>query len=50
VFDDIEAVVPASERSAFMTAYQKAAGFAREVLNQAPRTIPEGAKVVRAAA
>ena len=50
VFDDIDAVVPAAERSAFMTAYQKAAGFAREVLNQAPRTIPEGAKVVRAAA
>lgn len=50
VFDDIDAVVPAAERSAFMMAYQKAAGFAREVLNQAPRTIPEGAKVVRAAA
>ncbi|HSG57787.1 MAG TPA: flavin-dependent oxidoreductase [Paracoccaceae bacterium] len=47
VFDDIDAVVPARERAEFMTAYQKAAGFAREVLNQAPRTIPEGARVAR---
>lgn len=47
VFDDIDTVVPARERAEFMTAYQKAAGFAREVLNQAPRTIPEGARVAR---
>jgi 5-methylphenazine-1-carboxylate 1-monooxygenase len=47
VFDDIDAVIPAAERSAFMLAYQKAAGFARDTLNSAPRTIPEGAKVAR---
>lgn len=44
-FDDIDAVIPAEERAAFMLAYQKAAGFARDVLNGAPRTIPEGARV-----
>jgi len=50
VFEDIDTVIPADERAAFMKAYQTAAGFAREVLNSAPRTIPEGAKVVRVAA
>lgn len=44
-FDDIDAVIPAAERAAFMLAYQKAAGFARDVLNMAPRTIPAGARV-----
>lgn len=44
-FDDIDAVVPPEERSAFMLNYQKAAGFARETLNAAPRTIPAGARV-----
>lgn len=44
-FDDIDAVVPPEERSAFMLNYQKAAGFARDALNAAPRTIPEGARV-----
>jgi 2-polyprenyl-6-methoxyphenol hydroxylase-like FAD-dependent oxidoreductase len=44
-FDDIDAVVPAAERAEFMLAYQKAAGFARDVLNNAPRTIPADAKV-----
>lgn len=46
-FDNIDDVIPAEERAAFMLAYQKAAGFARETLNAAPRTIPEGAKVAR---
>ena len=44
-FEDIDEVIPAEERSAFMVAYQKAAGFAKEHLNAAPRTIPEGARV-----
>ncbi|MBP0484868.1 flavin-dependent oxidoreductase [Sagittula salina] len=44
-FDDIDAVIPAEERAAFMARYKKAAGFAREALNAAPRTIPEGARV-----
>lgn len=47
VFDNIDDVVPAAERSAFMLAYQKAAGFACETLNKAGRTIPDGAKVAR---
>lgn len=47
-FDDIDKVVPAEERRAFMLEYQQAAGFARDRLNAAPRTIPEGAKVARA--
>ena len=49
-FSDIDDVVPARERAEFMLAYQKAAGFARDILNQAPRTIPEGAKVEPVAA
>ena len=49
-FENIDDVVPAAERAAFMLNYQKAAGFAREVLNSAPRTIPQGARVVRVAA
>ena len=43
-------MIPAEERRAFMLAYQRAAGFARDRLNDAPRTIPEGAKVARSAA
>lgn len=50
VFDHIDDVIPADERSAFMLAYQKAAGFARDELNNSPRTIPEGAKVARVTA
>lgn len=46
-FEDIDEVIPAEERSAFMLAYQKAAGFAKDHLNAAPRTIPAGAKVAR---
>ena len=46
-FDNIDDVIPEAERAAFMLAYQQAAGFAKERLNQAPRTIPEGARVAR---
>ena len=46
-FDNIDDVIPAEERAAFMLAYQQAAGFARDTLNAAPRMIPEGAKVAR---
>ncbi|HQS98050.1 MAG: flavin-dependent oxidoreductase [Novosphingobium sp. 16-62-11] len=46
-FEDIDDVIPADERRAFMLAYQQAAGFAKERLNAAPRTIPAAAKVVR---
>lgn len=46
-FEDIDDVIPADERSAFMLAYQQAAGFAKDRLNAAPRTIPAGAKVAR---
>lgn len=49
-FDNIDDVIPAEERAAFMLAYQQAAGFAKDRLNNASRTIPEGASVVRAAA
>ena len=45
-FDDIDAVIPAEERAAFMLAYQKAAGFAKEQLNAAPPTIPAGVRVL----
>ena len=33
VFDDIDAVIPAAERDAFMSRYKAAAGFAMETLN-----------------
>lgn len=45
VFDDIEAVLPAQERSEFMARYKQAAGFAMEQLNDAAPTIPAGAMV-----
>ncbi|MBS0126820.1 flavin-dependent oxidoreductase [Thetidibacter halocola] len=44
VFDNIDAVIPAAERAAFMADYKRAAGFARDKLNEAPRMIPEGAR------
>ncbi len=44
-FENIDDVIPAAERAEFMLAYQRAAGFAREALNAAPRTIPAGARV-----
>lgn len=46
-FDNIDDVFPAEERTAFMLAYQQAAGFAKDRLNAAPRTLPEGAKVAK---
>ncbi|WP_298282697.1 flavin-dependent oxidoreductase [Novosphingobium sp.] len=46
-FDDIDDVIPAEERAAFMLAYQKAAGFAKEQLNTAPPTIPAGGRVAK---
>lgn len=49
-FENIDDVIPADERAAFMLAYQKAAGFAKEQLNNAPPTIPAGAKVGKVAA
>ncbi|MBL8334424.1 MAG: flavin-dependent oxidoreductase, partial [Rubrivivax sp.] len=45
VFDDIDQVIPAAEREAFMAGYKKAAGFAIETLNAAPPTIAPGARV-----
>ncbi len=45
VFDDIEQVIPAAEREAYMARYKAAAGFAIETLNAAPPTIAPGARV-----
>ncbi|MEK8051073.1 flavin-dependent oxidoreductase [Ideonella sp. DXS22W] len=45
VFDDIDAVIPAAEREAFMARYKAAAGFAIEALNAAPPTVAPGARV-----
>ncbi|WP_316239170.1 flavin-dependent oxidoreductase [Bradyrhizobium sp. SZCCHNR1015] len=44
-FTNIDDVIPPAERDAFMAGYKKAAGFAIEQLNAAPRTIAEGARV-----
>ncbi|WP_068086268.1 flavin-dependent oxidoreductase [Novosphingobium rosa] len=44
-FDSIDDVVPEAERMAFMQAYKQAAGFARDTLNAAPRTVPLGVKL-----
>jgi 5-methylphenazine-1-carboxylate 1-monooxygenase len=44
VFDDIDAVIPAAEREAFMGRYKAAAGFAMEKLNAAPPLIAPGAR------
>lgn len=44
-FDNIDDVIPPQERSAFMAAYKAAAGLAMESLNNAPPTIPAGARV-----
>jgi 5-methylphenazine-1-carboxylate 1-monooxygenase len=49
-FDNIDDVIPAAERAAFMAGYKQAAGFAIEKLNAAPPTIAPGAKVTAAAA
>ncbi len=45
VFDDINQVIPADERSAFMARYKAAAGLAMETLNAAPPTIAPGSRV-----
>ena len=45
VFDDIEQVIPAAEREAYMARYKAAAGFAIETLNAAPPTIAAGARI-----
>jgi 2-polyprenyl-6-methoxyphenol hydroxylase-like FAD-dependent oxidoreductase len=45
VFDDIEQVIPAAEREAFMARYKAAAGLAIETLNAAPPTVAPGARV-----
>ncbi|MEM7339429.1 MAG: flavin-dependent oxidoreductase [Actinomycetota bacterium] len=45
VFDDIDDVIPAAERDAFMADYKAAAGFAIGALNGAPPTIKPGARV-----
>jgi hypothetical protein len=42
-FENIDDVIPAEERAAFMAGYKAAAGFAIEQLNKAPPTIPPGA-------
>lgn len=49
-FSNIDDVIAPAERDAFMAGYKKAAGFAIEQLNTAPRTIAEGARVVAAKA
>jgi hypothetical protein len=46
-FEDIDAVVPAAERAAFMADYKAAAGFAMERLNAAPPILLPGSRVVR---
>lgn len=45
VFDNIDDVIPASERAEFMAKYKAAAGFAIEKLNNAAPTIAKGARV-----
>ena len=45
VFDDIDEVIPAAEREAYMAGYKAAAGFAIETLNAAPPTLSPGARV-----
>ena len=43
-FDDIDDVIPAGERDAFMAGYKAAAGFAKDALNDAPPIIARGAR------
>jgi len=45
VFDNIDDVLPAAERDAFMARYKAAAGLAIDTLNAAPPTIAPGARV-----
>ncbi len=43
-FDNIDNVVPPTERAEFMAGYKAAAGFSIERINKAPQTIPNGAR------
>ena len=45
MFEDINTVIPASERRAFMAKYKAAAGFAMDRLNAARPTISPGARI-----
>lgn len=45
IFEDIEDVIPKTEREEFMRAYQRAAGFAMQELNASPATIAPGARI-----
>lgn len=44
-FDNIDDVIPAAERDAFMARYKNAAGFAMEKLNAAAPTIAPGSRI-----
>ncbi len=44
-FDNIDDVIPPDERTEFMAGYRAAAGFAVDQLNNAPPTVPDGARV-----
>ncbi|WP_022724247.1 flavin-dependent oxidoreductase [Rhodopseudomonas sp. B29] len=44
-FDNIDDVIPPTERTTFMAGYKAAAGFAIDQLNASPPTIAPGAKV-----
>jgi len=44
-FDNIDDVMPARERNAFVAKYKAAAGFAVEQLNNAPPTIMQGSRL-----
>jgi hypothetical protein len=43
-FENIDDIVSEEERNDFMAKYKRAAGFARDALNNAPRLIAVGAK------
>jgi len=43
-FANIDDVIPPEERAEFMAGYKAAAGFAIEKLNEAPQTVPNGAR------
>ena len=45
-FNDIDDVIPADERAAYIAGYKAAAGFVMETLNAAPPTIAPGARVM----
>src|SRR6185312_6158788 len=45
IFDNIDDVIPPTERAKFMAGYKAAAGFAVEQLNKAPPTLAPGARV-----